>query len=158
LKIYVDADACPVQEEIIDICKMYELNGVFIKSISHFSHKEMPELIKTIYVDHAADAADYKIIQSVTKGDIVVTQDYGLASLCLSKGCYVLHHKGFQYTNKNIDSLLAKRHAGAQARRAGFRTKGPKPFTMNERRKFFSSLKQLVQRSIMLKNDGTVES
>src|SRR5690625_935240 len=127
---------------------MYEIQGVFIKSFSHFSHDETPNFIETVYVDHAADAADYKIVQSVNKGDIVITQDYGLASLCLGKGCYVLHHKGFQYTNKNIDTLLAKRHAGAQARKAGFRTKGPKPFTNEERTKFLSSLKRIVQQAI----------
>lgn len=154
MKIYIDADACPVQDEVIEVCKMYEIQGVFIKSFSHFSHKEMPRLIETIYVDQSADAADYKIVQSVKKGDIVITQDYGLASLCLGKGCYVLHHKGFQYTNNNIDNLLAKRHAGAQARKAGFRTKGPKPFTNDERNKFLSSLKRVVKQAIMSEDNS----
>lgn len=153
LKIFVDADACPVQDEVIHVCKMYGIHGVFIKSFSHFSHADMPPFIETIYVDHAADAADYKIVQLVKKRDIVITQDYGLASLVLGKGCYVLHHKGFQYTNKNIDTLLAKRHIGAQARKAGFRTKGPKPFTNDERNKFLLSLTRLVEKAKMLEEN-----
>ncbi len=146
VKIFVDADASPVQNEVIEICRAYDIHGVFIKSYSHFSHTDLPSFIDTIYVDSASDAADYKIVQTVAKGDIVITQDYGLAALCLGKGCHVLHHKGFQYTKTNIDELLAKRHAGAQARKAGFKTKGPKPFTNEDREKFYERLTVLVEK------------
>jgi len=146
MKIFVDADASPVQNEVIKICDTYSLQGVFVKSYSHYSFDELPKNIETIYVDHANDAADYKIVQLISSGDIVITQDYGLASLCLQKGCHVLHHKGFQYTKKNIDTLLAKRHIGAQARKAGLRTKGPKPFTNEERQNFFIKLTNLVKK------------
>src|SRR5690625_1201869 len=148
MKIYVDADACPVKDNIIEIAQQEDLSVVLIKNFSHFSHDEVPDHVEILYVDTGTDIADFQIIKLAQRNDIVITQDYGLASLCLGKGCYVLHHKGFAYTQKNIDTLLAKRHAGAQARKAGFRTKGPKPFTNEERTKFLSSLKRIVQQAI----------
>jgi len=89
--------------------------------------------------------ADYKIMSMVNRGDIVITQDYGLASVLLGKGCYVIHHKGFRYTENNIDRLLSSRHASAQARRAGFRTKGPKAFTSEDREAFSKAFIQLIE-------------
>lgn len=121
--IYVDADACPVQNEIIQIALNETIDVKLVKSYSHYSHDELPDHVETIYVDKGSDMADFKIVQLARKNDIVVTQDYGLASLCLQKGCVVLHHNGFQYNEKNIERLLATRHASAIARRAGTRTK-----------------------------------
>jgi|SRR5690625_2116966 len=146
MKIYVDADACPVQEEIIDISYTYCVKTIFVKSYAHFSHETLPEHIKTVYVDAHSESADYKIVQLTKRGDIVITQDYGLASLCLAKGCYVLHHKGFQYTNKNIDTMLAQRHASAQARKGGIRTRGPKPFTRENKLKFHKRFTQFIDK------------
>jgi uncharacterized protein YaiI (UPF0178 family) len=76
--------------------------------------------------------------------DIIVTQDYGLASLGLAKGCIVLHHKGFRYTNENIDQLLQTRYLSAMARKSGKRTKGPKPFTAEDREQFRQLFKQAI--------------
>jgi len=148
LKIYVDADASPVQKETIEIAKKYNVAVILVKSVSHFSHEENPSHVETIYVDKGADIADLKVVQLAIKGDIVITQDYGLASLCLGKGCIVIHHKGFQYTDKNIDRLLSSRHASAMARRGGFRTKGPKPFSNEERQKFSNLLEQLILQNV----------
>lgn len=136
MNIYVDADACPVKEIIIDEAVRRDLNVFLVTSISHFSLQENPPGVETIYVDNARDAADYRIMKLAKKGDLVITQDYGLASLALPKGCQVMHHKGFMYTNKNIDELLQTRYLSAQARKAGQRTKGPKAFTNEDREKF----------------------
>lgn len=136
MNIYVDADACPVKEIIIDEAVRRDLNVFLVTSISHFSLQENPPGVETIYVDNARDAADYRIMKLAKKGDLVITQDYGLASLALPKGCLVMHHKGFMYTNKNIDELLQTRYLSAQARKAGQRTKGPKAFTNEDREKF----------------------
>ncbi|GGN55815.1 YaiI/YqxD family protein [Oceanobacillus indicireducens] len=136
MNIYVDADACPVKEIIIDEAVRRDLNVFLVTSISHFSLQENPPGVETIYVDNARDAADYRIMKLAKKGDLVITQDYGLASLALPKGCLVMHHKGFMYTNKNIDELLQTRYLSAQARKAGQRTKGPKSFTNEDREKF----------------------
>ena len=136
MNIYVDADACPVKDIIIDEAVRRDLNVILVTSISHFSLQENPPGVETIYVDNARDAADYRIMKLAEKGDLVITQDYGLASLALPKGCQVMHHKGFMYTNKNIDDLLQTRYLSAQARKAGQRTKGPKAFTNEDREKF----------------------
>lgn len=136
MKIYVDADACPVKDEIIYVAKEYEVPVVLVKSFSHFSHDEETAGVESIYVDTGADSADYRIMKLAQEDDIVITQDYGLAALALGKGCIVLHHKGFMFTQKNIDQLLQNRHVNAKARRSGEKTKGPKPFTTEDRELF----------------------
>ncbi len=136
MKVYVDADACPVKDIIIEEAGKKSVPVVLVTSISHFSLKEYPDCVETIYVDTGADAADYRIMKLAKKEDIVVTQDYGLASLALAKGCYVLHHKGFAYTNGNIDQLLQSRYLSAKERRSGKHSKGPKALTEEDRQKF----------------------
>src|SRR5699024_1989115 len=105
------------------------LSVVLVKSFSHFSNASLPPHVTVQYVDKGAEMADFKIMSMVDKEDIIITQDYGLASMLLGKGCYVIHHKGFQYTEHNIDRLLSSRHASAQARPAAYRTIAPKAFT-----------------------------
>ncbi|WP_273129387.1 YaiI/YqxD family protein [Bacillus weihaiensis] len=146
MKIYVDADACPVKEVIIAEASDFEIPVILVTSFSHFSNAKQPSGVRTIYVDSGADAADYRIVRLVEKGDIIVTQDYGLASLGLAKGMIVLHHKGFRYTDDNIDQLLQTRYLSAMARKSGQRTKGPKPFTAEDREKFRGLFKQVISR------------
>lgn len=146
MKIYIDADASPVQQEVIEIAGQYDLSVILVKSFSHFSNTPLPSHVSVQYVDKGAEMADFKIMAMVDKGDIIITQDYGLASMLLGKKCYVIHHKGFRYTEENIDPLLASRHASAQARRAGYKTKGPKAFTEEGRKKFSSALLHLLER------------
>lgn len=143
--IYIDADACPVQQETIQIAKLEHIQVVLVKSYSHFSVAHYPSHVDTIYVDKGRDMADLKIVQLATTNDIVITQDYGLATLCLQKGCHVLHHNGFQFNERNIEQLLAARHASAMARRAGKRTKGPKAFSDEKRAKFIQLLKEIIR-------------
>jgi uncharacterized protein YaiI (UPF0178 family) len=147
VKVLVDADACPVKELIISIAGRADLSVVLVKSFSHFSNDEEQPGVESVYVDEGAEAADYRIMKLAAKGDVIVTQDYGLASLGLAKGCIVLHHKGFAYTNENIDQLLQTRYVSAMARKAGKRTKGPKALTAqdkeNFRRLFMQTIEQL---------------
>lgn len=144
MNIYVDADASPVQKEVIEIAKRNNLLVILVKSFAHYSHEPLPERVTIVYVDHGLDMADFAIVERIEKNDIVITQDYGLASLCLAKGCHVIHHKGLQFTDKNIDRLLASRYESAKARRSGKRTKGPRPFTMEDREKFTITLQRII--------------
>lgn len=144
MKIYVDADACPVKDIIISESKATKIPVILVTSFSHFSNAKQPLGVETIYVDSGADAADYRIMKLATKGDIIITQDYGLASLGLAKGCTVLHHNGFIYTNDNIDQLLQTRYLGAMARKSGQRTKGPKPFKPEDKEKFRELFKRVI--------------
>ncbi|MGR5874211.1 DUF188 domain-containing protein [Bacillus pacificus] len=107
MKIYVDADACPVKDVIIFEATKAEIPVTLVTSFSHYSNAEQPKGVETIYVDSGADAADYRIMQLAQKEDLIVTQDYGLASLCFSKKAvsfFII--KGTRYTNENIDQLL----------------------------------------------------
>ena len=144
MKVYVDADACPVKDIIIFEATSAGLPVILVTSFSHFSNAEQPSGVEIIYVDSGADAADYRIMKLAASGDIIVTQDYGLASLGLAKGCLVLHHKGFRYTNENIDQLLQTRYLSAMARKSGKRTKGPKPLTEEDREQFRKLFKYLL--------------
>lgn len=144
MQIYIDADASPVKEIVIEEAVPRSLPVTLVTSISHFSTVQHPENVHTIYVDNGAEAADYRIMQLIHKGDLLITQDYGLASLCLGKGCIVLHHTGFRYTAENIDQLLQTRYLSAMARKSGKRTKGPKAFTSEDRETFRTSLVEVL--------------
>lgn len=148
MNIFIDADASPVQQEVIALGAHYNIGVFIVKSYAHFSHESLPKHVEVIYVDSERDAADFAIAKRVQKNDIVITQDYGLASICLAKQCSVLHHKGFLFTDENIDRLLSIRHESAKARRAGRRTKGPKPFTKDDREKFIKSLQSVITTSL----------
>ena len=145
MKILVDADACPVKASIISIARDADIPVILVKSFSHFSNDDEKPGVETIYVDTGAEAADYRIMKLANNGDIIITQDYGLASLGLAKGCTVLHHKGFIYTNENIDQLLQTRYLSAMARKAGQKTKGPKALTDEDKNKFHTIFKKVIE-------------
>ncbi|OJG66425.1 hypothetical protein RV07_GL000218 [Enterococcus malodoratus] len=102
-----------------------------------------------IYVDRGADSADFKIVSVIQPDDFLITQDYGLASLTLAKAAHVLHQSGLEYTQMNIDALLTQRFIGSKMRQAKQRTKGPKPFTNEDREHFRSVLESLIQQSLL---------
>ncbi|HLR92787.1 MAG TPA: YaiI/YqxD family protein [Atopostipes sp.] len=145
MKIIIDADASPVKNEVIQLAGEHDLSVVLVSSIAHYSFEEHPEYVKVVYVEKGADRADFKIVQLAEKNDIVVTQDYGLASLLLPKGCHVIHHKGYAYTKENIDQLLQSRHISAMQRKSGGRTKGPSPFTDADREKFLQFFTEVLE-------------
>lgn len=136
MKLYIDADACPVKDVVIEIGIKKAIPVVIVTSISHFSTVVQPAGVETIYVDNGAEAADYRIMQLIQPDDLLVTQDYGLASLALAKKAIVLHHTGFRYSMETIDQLLQSRYLSAMERKSGKRTKGPKAFTKEDKNKF----------------------
>ncbi|WP_086281812.1 MULTISPECIES: YaiI/YqxD family protein [unclassified Enterococcus] len=144
MRIFIDGDGSPVKDTTIDVALKHSLDVVIVTSIDHYSLKEYPKNVSFVYVDKGADAADYKIVQLIDKGDILVTQDYGLASLVLPKGVRVLHQLGYEYTGENMDSLLEQRYFSAKVRKSGGRTKGPKAFTQDDREKFRAKLVTLI--------------
>lgn len=145
MKIIIDADASPVKNEGIALAQEFRLDVVLVSSIAHYSNDLYPDFVKVVYVEKGADMADFKIVQLADAGDIVITQDYGLASLLLPKGCHVIHHKGWAYTKENIDGLLYSRHFNALKRQSGQRTKGPKPFTQEDREAFTTFLRNFLE-------------
>lgn len=145
MNILIDGDACPVKDIIIEEAIKREIPVTIVTSFAHFSNAPQPPGVKTVYVDSGADAADFKIIQLAKRGDLLVTQDYGLASLALPKGLTVLHHKGFAYDNSNMERLLEDRYMSAMVRKSGKRTKGPKPYTDADRHTFRMLLTSKLQ-------------
>lgn len=121
-KLWIDADACPVVDIAIRTARAHHME---VTLVCDDAHHMMREGASTITVLHGADSADLKLVNLLRKGDVVITQDYGLAALCLARGAEVLDQNGRVYTNDNIDSLLGIRHVAAKVRRGGGRMKGP---------------------------------
>ena len=144
MKVIIDADACPVKDIVIKETKDENIEVVLVSSLSHFSSKELDSHVRTIYVDAGPDAADYKIVQLAEAGDVIVTQDYGLVSLLLPKGCTVLHHTGFEYNKMNMDYLLETRHMSSVIRRGGGRTKGPKALSQEDKNSFLKAFQEVL--------------
>jgi len=144
VKIYIDADACPVKSICAEVASSYQVRAVFVCSFaSHFTLKD--DWVETVAVDQGFQSADLYIANQVKKGDIVVTDDYGLACIVLSRGCLVLSSRGKEYTKDNIDQLLMNRHFSQKARMAGKRTTGPKPLTVEEKELFKQHLEKMLR-------------
>ncbi|WP_274363268.1 YaiI/YqxD family protein [Paenibacillus thermotolerans] len=142
-KVLVDADACPVKEEIAYAAVPL---GIPVWMVSSYNHV-LPEFsgVTNITVDAVSQAADLYIANRLAHGDVLVTGDYGLATIGLAKRAFVLSPRGMVFTNDNIDRLLDERHAAAKRRRAGKRTKGPKPLTDQEKDIFLQVLTKVLR-------------
>jgi uncharacterized protein YaiI (UPF0178 family) len=139
----VDADACPVKEIVLRLAKRRNIPVTMVIDTSH----ELDDGYSTVItVDKGADSADYAITKLATCHDIVVTQDYGLAAMILSKGASALDQNGMVYTGENIDSLLERRYIGQKIRRGGGRTKGPKKRTPEDNERFEEALTEMLDR------------
>ncbi|WEG73187.1 YaiI/YqxD family protein [Vagococcus intermedius] len=143
-RLFIDGDACPVKDIVIKVGGLRQLEVVIVASFSHYSTKELPQHVSIQYVDAGADAADYRLVALLVKGDILITQDYGLAALALPKGVRVLHHTGYEYTADKIDVMLESRYFNAKVRKSGKRTKGPKKLTELDKKVFHELLVQVL--------------
>ena len=141
MQIFVDADACPVVHVVEKAAKKY---GVAVKLLCDTNHILNSEYSEIIVVGAGADAVDYK-------GDIVVSQDYGVAAMALGKGAYAIHQSGKWYTNDNIDRMLMERHLNKKARRSSkCRIKGPRKRTEEDNEIFEESLEKMIRKAMEL--------
>lgn len=143
MKILVDADACPVVGIVERIAKKYEIPVMLLCDTNHVLQSDYSE-VKIIGA--GADAVDFALVGQCEKGDIVVTQDYGVAAMILGKGAYGIHQSGKWYTDDNIDQMLMERHMAKKARRAGSKhhLKGPSKRTEDDDKRFAESLERLI--------------
>lgn len=148
MRFVIDGDGSPVKEEIIQLGQEFAIPVLIVTSVDHYTTKEYPNFVEFIYVDKGADRADYQIVKEIEAGDILITQDYGLASLVLPKKARVFHHSGKEYLLETIDYLLNQRYLGAQMRKAGKRTKGPKAFTNEDRTHFYEIIHRVVEETL----------
>lgn len=144
MKLWIDADACPVVNEAI---RTAQKCGVKVTLVCDDAHVMQREGATTITVLRGADSADLKLVNLLSRGDAVVTQDYGLAALCLARGAKVLDQNGRIYNDGNIDSLLGMRHVAARVRRGGGRLKGPRKREAWQDEQFVLALEKVLTES-----------
>lgn len=146
MEIWIDADGCPVTALTAALAQQYKIPCTILCDTAHVL--QYPGA-KTITVSKGADSVDFALVNRVQKGDLVVTQDYGLAAMCLSRGAVPIHQDGLLYTDDNMDSLLFFRAAAKKIRRAGGRLKGPSRRTPAQDRAFAAALERLLQEAAL---------
>lgn len=143
MKILVDADACPVKHIIERIAIEFKIPVIMVIDTSHILQSNYSEIVQ---VSKAPDAVDIALINRTAAGDIVVTQDYGVASMALGKKAYAINQNGRYYTEDNIDRLMFERHIAKKQRRAGNKTSSLKKRTKENDSHFEESFLQLCLR------------
>ena len=149
MKIYVDADACPVVGIVEKLAKQYGIPCILLCDTNHILNSEYSE-VKVIGA--GADAVDFALISMLRQGekDIVVTQDYGVAAMALGKGSFCIHQSGKWYTNENIDQMLMERHLAKKARRSKSKNhlKGPRKRTEDDDKRFAESFENMIRKAL----------
>ena len=145
MKILVDADACPVVKIVEQVARENDIEVILLCDTNHVLTSDYSE-VKVIGA--GADAVDFALVNQCEKGDIVVTQDYGVAAMILGKGAYGIHQSGKWYTNENIDQMLMERHMAKKARRASSKhhMKGPAKRTEEDDIRFRESFEKLIMK------------
>lgn len=114
MRIFVDADACPVVSQIESVAGWH---GVPVTLLCDTNHILTSAYSEVMVIGAGADAVDFALVNLCESGDVVVTQDYGVAAMAIARGAYAVHQDGWQYTDSNIDALLTRRHQVRKARR-----------------------------------------
>lgn len=142
MKLLIDADGCPVVDLTVRLAREFGVKCLILCDTAHVFQKEGAE---TLTVSKGADSVDFALVNRVEPGDIAVTQDYGLAAMCLAKRALPLSQDGLLYTEENIGALLQSRYAAKKIRRSGGRLKGPKKRTSEQDAAFERTLRRLLQ-------------
>ncbi|MDL2234289.1 DUF188 domain-containing protein [Ruminococcaceae bacterium OttesenSCG-928-L11] len=140
-RVLIDADGCPVVDETLRLCRKTGTECTLLCDTAHVFEKEGAV---TVTVSKGADSVDFALVNLVRPGDIVVTQDYGLAAMCLARRARPISQDGMLYTAENIDGLLAARHTARQIRDAGGRLRGQKARRPEQNKAFAQALEQLL--------------
>ena len=144
-RIFIDADACPVKEEVYRVARRYALQTYVVANAFIMVPRE--PRIERVVVEAGPDIADDWIAERAVKGDIVVTSDIPLAARCLKAGAMALNPKGVAFTEASIGMALAGREIAEHLRSFGEITGGPKPFSPADRSKFLQALDEAVNRA-----------
>lgn len=149
LKIFIDADGCPVKREVYRVAGRYDLEVALVANKR--IHSPGDPRVEMIVVDGGFDAADDWIVEHAAENDIVITADIPLASRCLKKKAMVLGPKGREFTDENVGEALASRELMSHLRDLGTPTGGPAPFEPRDRSRFLHKLDEII-RTIRRKN------
>ena len=142
MKIIVDGDGCPGVPLIEKIDKEYRLELIIYCDIHHFITVNYGEVR---VVDSGFQSVDMKVVNECNSGDIIISQDYGVAAICLGKKARVISPKGYIYTNKNIDSMLEQRHLSQKIRKGGGKTPNAKKRTIEDDNRLQKNLLYLIK-------------
>lgn len=142
MRILIDADGCPVVDIAVRLAKEAGLECLILCDTAHRIERDGAQ---TRVVSKGADSVDFVLVNLVQPGDVVVTQDYGLAAMCLARQAVPVSQNGMVYTNENIDALLLQRHTAKKIRRAGGRLKGPAKRKPEQDAAFAAALQKLLQ-------------
>ena len=147
MKIFVDADACPVVRIVEKLARKYSIPCTLLCDTNHVLTSDYSEVV---IVGAGADAVDFKLISLLSRGDICVSQDYGVAAMALGKGCFAIHQSGKWYTNENIDQMLMERHLAKKTRRATKKhhLKGPAKRTPEDDLRFEESFGKMIRKAL----------
>ena len=141
MKIFIDADGCPVVDITVAAAIRHSIDCFIICDTAHTFNIDGAQ---TVIVEKGADSADYKLVNMIGKNDIAVTQDYGLAAMCLARGAKAINQNGLVYNEKNIDELLFSRYVSKKIRLSGGRIKGPSKRTDSQNERFLQQLEKLI--------------
>ena len=144
MTIYIDADGCPVVDIVVSLARRYQIECVIICDTSHVFNKDGA---RTVTVSKGADSVDFALVNMLQSGDLVVTQDYGLAAMCLARRALPISQDGIVFHDGNIESLLQARYAAKKIRSAGGRLKGPRKRTPEQNARFYAKFEDLILRS-----------
>ena len=144
-RVLVDEDACPVRREIARAAERCGIEALFFANSSQEAADSSNP--RTVRVDDRPDAADFAIATQCRAGDLVVTDDIGLAALVTGKGASAISSRGRFFRPEVLPLLLAERHRSRKARRAGGRTRGPRALTAADRRRFAAALDEWLRRN-----------
>lgn len=143
MTILIDADGCPVVDLTVQLARKYNVPVIILCDTAHQIEREGAQ---TLTFDKGADSVDFALVNHVIPGDLVITQDYGLASMCLARRARVLNQNGLEYTAQNIDLLLLRRHENKKLLRSGKHPKGSAKRTKEQDETFERALgKMLVE-------------
>lgn len=141
-RILIDADGCPVTDIAVAAAMRFQVACVILCDDAHFFEREGAQ---TIMVQRGADSVDFRLANMAAPADLVITQDYGLAAMCLAKKARVMHQDGQLYDESNIDGLLFSRHESKKARAAGARLKGKPKRQKQQDERFAHALTRLLE-------------
>jgi len=144
MRLLIDADGCPVTDIAVGLARRFGVECLILCDTSHAFNKEGAT---TITVPKGADSVDFALVNMLRQGDIVITQDYGLAAMCLARGAVPVSQDGMIYTNSNIDALLFQRHTAKKIRMSGGRLKGPSKRTPEQDTAFAAALTGILQKT-----------
>ena len=142
MRIIIDGDACPSISKIENLAKEYAIQVNIFVDINHFIESDYS---KVIVVDSGFQSVDMYVVNNTKNGDIVVTQDYGVAAMCLPRGANVISPKGSIYTEKNIDILLQQRYISQKVRNSGGRFKGPRKRSLEDKERLINNLRSIIE-------------